>query len=171
MASRIHEDLSAYRWGFTLIELIVVISILLLISSGVIANYNNFNENQRVKQLALTLKTNLRLAQTKALSGAKPLAPFLCAQLESYTVTFSSSQYSVQATCAAPDDGQGDIMTVSLPSGVTLSTLPLTPVLEFYVLNQGTNLSSEVTIALTGLKNYAISVAPNGSISDLGIQN
>lgn len=168
MASRIHE--SPDRFGFTLIELIVVISILLMISGGVIANYNNFNENQRIKQIALTLKTNLRFAQTKALSGDKPKAPFSCAELDGYTVTFSATQYSVQADCAAPDNSQGDITTVNLPTGITLSTVPATPVLEFYV-RHGTNIAADITVTISGLKNYSISVSPNGTLSDLGLSD
>lgn len=164
MASRTHESLQ----GFTLIELVVVVGILLLIGSGVIVNYNAFNENQRVKQVALTLKTNLRLAQTKALSGYKPQDPYTCNELEGYTVTFTANQYSTQAKCASPDDLQGDVTSVTLPTGITLSALPATPILEFYV-NQGTNLVSDVTITLQGQKRYAITVSPNGSMNDLGL--
>lgn len=158
--------------GFTIIELVVVVGILAVVAGGVIANYNNFNESQRIRQAALTLKTNLRLAQTNAIAGNKPTAPYTCAELVSYVVAFSPTSYSIQAKCADPESLQGGIVLTALPSGITLTTVPLTAVIEFNVLDQGTSVPSDLSITLSGVvKSYTILVTPNGTISDLGFVN
>lgn len=58
--------------GLTLIEILVSVVILTTVIGIGVAGYNNFNENQKVKQAALTVKNNLRFAQEKANSAIKP---------------------------------------------------------------------------------------------------
>ena len=89
--------------GFTLIELIVVISVILVISVITILNYNSYSDRQRVKQAGFTLRSDLRLTQTKATSGQKPTLCASTSTLESYDVVFTTCNgkpcYEIQPIC------------------------------------------------------------------------
>lgn len=149
--------------GFTLIELIVAIGISLLAVGGLIVNYNNYNDNQRLKQAALTLKNNLRFAQTQAVSAKKPASG--CTQLVGYTVSFTSGTYAIVGACT--EGAVGDVLSVTLPSGITFSPVPSSFI--FDVLNRGLVGSDVVTITLVGItKSYRIQVSAGGDINDLG---
>ncbi len=153
--------------GFTLIELMVAVSVGLVVSGLVIVNYNTYNSTQVLKQAALTVKNDIRFIQTKASSGEKPALG--CASLSGWDMTFSQSSYSYRPNC----DGvpAGVATTVNLPSGVTVTSMPAKNPITFFVLARGTNLDSATTITLSGSgKQYGIQIGNNGEISDIGIQ-
>lgn len=52
--------------GFTLVELLVVVSILAILLSIGIASYNNFNKSQQLKQAQENISATIKLAQTRA---------------------------------------------------------------------------------------------------------
>lgn len=159
--------------GFTLIELIIVISVILVISITTLLNYNSYTDKQRVKQAGLTLRSDLRLAQTKAISGQKP---FLCDEttiLEGYTVSFStvcgsSGCYTIQPRCSTAGvtvDTTNETTTVYLPSGINFdrSYDPVT----FSAVTGVTDLTSNLSLVLTGAGvTYTVTVTPSGSVSD-----
>ena len=150
--------------GFTLIEVVVSIAIGLLATSFILANYNSYNDTQSLKQAGLTLKNNLRFAQTKSSSGVKPSTP--CTQLNGYSVTFLTSSYAIQASCN-PEGVTGTILTVTLPPNVSFITLPNPSTFSFNVLSRGTSLDSPLTIVMTGYgRNYTLIVSPGGDISE-----
>lgn len=60
-----------YPWGFTIIELLIVVSILGVIATVVTTSFLSFEKRERVKSAALILKNQIRAAQNKALSGDK----------------------------------------------------------------------------------------------------
>jgi len=151
--------------GFTLIEVIVAVAVSLVVTGFIIVNYNSYNDVQTLKQAALTFKNNLRLAQSKAVTGEKPA---LCTELAGYRVVFTSTSYTIRARCN-PEGNQGTTISVDLPHGVTFSPVPGT--FWFTVVTRGTTLSTITTLQLIGSgKQYAIQVSPGGDISDLGIQ-
>lgn len=151
------------RSGFTLIELIVVVSISLLAVGGLIVNYNNYNDNQKLKQAALTLKNNLRYAQTLAASAKKPASG--CTQLVGYGVQFASSSYTITAQCT--EGAVGESLVTTLPAGITLSPVPSPITID--VLTRGLVPSDAVTITLVGItKSYRIQMSVSGDINDLG---
>lgn len=152
--------------GFTLIEVVVSVGIALVLLGSIIVNYNGYNDRQNLKQAALTLKNNLRFAQTKALSGEKPTAN--CTELLGWTVTFTGDTYSIQAQCN-PEGLSGSSTEVALPSGVTFSPVP--SVFTFRVLSRGTTLASTTTVTLSGFnRTYQLTISPGGDVSDLGLQ-
>jgi len=69
--SKIHHPKSIVPNGFTLIELMVVISLFGIAASLVTASYLSFEKNQRVRSAASQLKGDLRLVQNNAYSGNK----------------------------------------------------------------------------------------------------
>jgi prepilin-type N-terminal cleavage/methylation domain-containing protein len=57
--------------GFTLVELLLSIAIILGISGIGVVSYVKYNERETLRQAALVLKSDLRNAQSKAISGEK----------------------------------------------------------------------------------------------------
>lgn len=57
--------------GFTLVELLVVITIMGLVGVYILSNYNSFGEDQKLKHAALDVQSLLRQAQSNATSKLK----------------------------------------------------------------------------------------------------
>ncbi|MDO8451444.1 MAG: prepilin-type N-terminal cleavage/methylation domain-containing protein [bacterium] len=153
--------------GFSLIELLIAVSIILVLTTAAVASYNTFHDRQRLREAGLTLKANLRSAQNRAQSGEKPTAG--CTTLDGYKVTFTAVNYTIQADCIGFGFGSPPAMIITLPSGITFSPVPSD--LVFKILGQGASLSAPVTLSLilTGFSTtYQISVSPSGDINDLG---
>jgi len=88
-----------YLHGYTLIELVVVVTIVLAISSLGLANYNKYNDSQRLKQAAKTFRNNIRLAQTKARSADIPDST-ACPVYVGYVLYYiDSSSYGIKLKC------------------------------------------------------------------------
>lgn len=60
---------TASKNGFTLVELLLVVSIIAVLSSFLIPGFSNYIDNQNVLQASEILKSDLRSAQSKALTG------------------------------------------------------------------------------------------------------
>lgn len=144
--------------GFTLIEIIVSVTLLLVLTGLFIANYNGFNSSQTVKQAASTFIRDLQAARTKAASGTKPTG---CDTLVGYTVSFTATTYTDQALCQG--GAVGEIHAYALPTGVTFSPTPNS--ITFYALDRGA--SANQTIFLTGFgTTMNVSVFTSGIVSD-----
>ena len=148
--------------GFTLIELIVSVTIILSLTGLLVAGYTRFNSSQTVIQAAATLKSNFRAVRTAAASGVKPTG---CDTLVGYIVKFpvsSPATYTTQAVCTVGQDVSeiGVITTYTLPKDITLAS---TGSITFYALNQGA--AEEKTITLTGTeKTVQIIVTASGGV-------
>jgi prepilin-type N-terminal cleavage/methylation domain-containing protein len=124
--------------GFTLVEVLVVASVIGLLAGVGIASYNRFNEKQRVQTAAMEFATELRVVQKRANAGEKPSG---CATtLTEYTVTTvdNSNQYLISSTCGF--DGSKSLGPHAVFDGVHTIT--------FEVLNRG--LTSGVDILVMG---------------------
>lgn len=88
--------------GFTLIEMMIVISIFVIMSTGAVINYRAFNQRQQALQSAKNLQEAFRLAQKKARVGDKPTG---CQTLNGYLVTgtTSSTTITITADCTNQD--------------------------------------------------------------------
>jgi prepilin-type N-terminal cleavage/methylation domain-containing protein len=56
--------------GFTLLELMIVVTIIGIISAGLIPAFSTYIKNQNLKQAQEQLKSDMRTIQNKALTGA-----------------------------------------------------------------------------------------------------
>ena len=146
--------------GFTLVELLVTITIITLVFSIGLAQYNRFNRRQILVRAKDQLISDLRLTQSKALSGEKPVdcnsTPLLGQKLD-FT---SNSNYQIIAVCSS------DIVVksgISLPQGVIKQAGP--DEVFFKVLSQGTDISGTAQIILSGFgQTQTISVNNAGEI-------
>jgi prepilin-type N-terminal cleavage/methylation domain-containing protein len=159
------------QFGYTMIELMVVMLIITTVTVIGLAGYNRFNDAQRVKQAALTLKNNLRLAQNNAFSSLKPNDP-QCKVLNSYKVIYIDiNHYDIKPNCFTaldpqnnpinPTDFTGDRYT--LPISVSMSDFET---IEFGVLTRG--VTGATTITLKGVymgDNKLITISSSGDIS------
>lgn len=154
------------RIGFSLIELLIVISITLVIFSLGIASFNQFNKRERVRQSALSLKASLRLAQSKALSAEKPKSD--CTTYQGVQVSFTASSYTLQHVCD-PEGAAGEATTSTFTPGVTFETTPTT----FTYLSTNTlDRTTDQTITITdGRSSYILEILQNGVINDRGFTN
>lgn len=128
------------RSAFTIIELLIAMSIMVLLFGIGVAKYVSFNQSQTIKQAAQKLKSDLRVVANKAITGEKNG----CGTLDGYQVSFISGQYSISSACSGGTFIA--VNAVNLPTGVSFNPLP-SPVL-FKVLGQG--VSSATTITLSG---------------------
>lgn len=160
--------------GFTLIELIIALSIIGLLSTLGLAYYQDFNRRQIVVQVAKDLKNNLRLAQSKALTGEKDCAIGICGgttlgcgndgaekTLVGWFVDFSTKQIygKCDNTLFWPTS-----FAERIPSNVSINTI--NPI-QFNPLTGGVNIQNEQTICISGFeKYYRLKITPSGEIKD-----
>ncbi len=154
--------------GYTLIEILVGLTILGLLFGFGFASFRDFSRRQVVSGVGKLIEGDLRLVQQQALSGQKP-DDVKCDppnNLSGYRFTVnSSSQYIASANCSG---GVVVVKTVNLPEGVTISTPSPNPI-EFKVLGHGTNIASglmsTVTITQAGTNNTLnVAVSSSGEI-------
>jgi len=149
--------------GFTLVELLVVMSIIGVLFGIGIAQYMNFNRRQILDQATQELKNNLRFAQSKALAGEKPsnwcASPY---HLRGYRLKFTTNQnYSIEAVCS--DGGTRQVKSISFPGPVTKSS-GSTSVL-FKVLAQGIEGSTTYfTLNYSGVDSKTVTVTKEGKV-------
>lgn len=144
--------------GFTLIEILIVITITVLLVGGGIAAFINFNERQAILNSAKEVQIFLRSAQTKAKVGQKPTG---CNQLEAYRVSGNVNGNTLQllAVCVGAEVAVSDY---SLPdnlvfqSGVDLS---------FLVLQGGVSAAQTVSLESTRGYHYEFEVTQGGEIT------
>ena len=142
--------------GFTLIELLTTITIITLLFSIGLAQYNRFNRRQILTKAKDELVSNLRLAQSKSLAAEKPTD---CTDtLTGHKVKFINNQnYKIVAVCGDEIDLKTDIV---LPMGVTQAG---SNEVFFRVLSQGS--PTDATLTLSGFgETQTITITKAGEI-------
>jgi len=149
--------------GFTLIELIVVITIMATLSTVGIASFVNFGRTQSLNDATANFVTIVQLAKASATSQVKPVT---CdpGTLDGYAVTIVPSvQYTAEANSysVAPVCG-GTIDTVAQKD----YTLPVN--LRFYPVSELTILfhviSGDVTFSPANQNGYTDIMVQNGQV-------
>lgn len=140
--------------GFTLIEILIVMTIIGILFGVGYASYRDFSRRQTLIGIAKQIQGDLRLAQQMSLSGEKTEA---CNGKELSGIGFGITKgtappyYRIRIICGYDAAGNYPIFkTYSLPLGFTYneSTFSPNPIL-FKVLGQGTNIPSGQTATLT----------------------
>lgn len=146
--------------GYTLIELLIVITLVTLLFSLGMAQYNQFNRRQILVKARDELISNLRLAQGKSLAGEKPDA-CLDEILTGHKLKFVNNQsYKIVAVCNIEVDLKTDI---SLPAEVTKQSGPNE--VFFKGLSQGTDIDGQAEIILAGFsETKTITITATGEI-------
>lgn len=151
--------------GYTLIEILVGVSIISLIFSFGYISYRDFARRQSLLGNARSLKADLRLAQEQALSGKKPSSVACSGEGTLIGYDFyldSATSYVIQANCTG---GLVDDKTVETSSEISLTAVPNR--FTFKVIGKGTSLSDSAIITLTQNvteNTQVIVVSPEGEI-------
>lgn len=134
------SDMSVAPGGFTLIEILVTMTIAGVLFAGGYAAYQDFSRRQALDNAYKELRTNLNLARQLAISGEK--LPSCTSPLSGYRVDFYSTHYTLSAVCGVTIVASD----IPLPSGITVSG---TSGFMYKALAQGTSLDSSVDVTLT----------------------
>ena len=155
------------RQGFTLIELIVTMSIvILMITAGVSLANTNISRN-RIAVTAEEVQETLRRARNNAKAGVIDCSVCACnpsavQTLNGWEVSFAASSYTIRGLCGVsptPFSSQ----TYSLYSGLNFSPIP-SPIV-FQPLGLGTTTSGAQTVNLSGYgTSVSLSVTDDGQI-------
>ena len=158
----INHHPSTIARGYTLLEILVGITIISLIFAIGTASFREFSRRQAIAGTAKMVIADLRLTQSRALAGQKPST---CTTLDAYRFYVqSSTQYRIHARCACTNIL---VKTVNLPAGAQISS-SRNPIL-FKSLAQGTDIpsggSATITITRTDLGQTAtVTVTAAGEI-------
>lgn len=138
-----YSQFTIHRFGYSLIELLIVIAIFGITISLVTASYLTFERNQRFKNAALQLKSDIRYAQNLAVTGEKgadsePICPKDTAHaLGGWYLRLTqpnATSYELSGMCLTKD-ASGNITgqsifgtkTLILPRGVRVSGISSGP--------------------------------------------
>lgn len=157
--------------GFSLIELLIVITIGAVVLGVGVSRFTTFNRTQGIKSAGLYLKNNLRLIQTTTsieVSGDCPLDESLLGH--EVSIGYNTSNYTVTPLCS------GGLSTNSkqylLPAGYQFSRYQGGDVANFQILGLGAGLNvDQVRIGImstTGSYYYALCMSKGGDIDDCG---
>lgn len=146
-----------YR-GFTLIEILVVMAILLVGLTAGMASYSRFGEAKKLDTTAAEVESLLNNARINAVTQTYPPVSIACSSLQSYSIKIIAvNSYEMDVYC----DGTGSTIpgkTKILPTGVTFAATGevvflvgsgTSPAAKTITIN-GTGGSKTITIDLMG---------------------
>ena len=159
--------------GFSLVELLVVISIICILSVVGIASYINFSRSQTVTQAARKIVQDMRLAQSLANNGQKPtveegcvgnLSSYIFTRISDANLNCTSNYYCIFAYCV---DGANKtfpkIKEVLVGSDITLTGLKK---VEFLVLKRGAIIDGLESPSV-GLRTLSVSMASTSVVKSV----
>ncbi len=153
--------------GFSLIELLIVISIIGFLSAVGLASYLNFNRSQILTQATEKVVSDLRLTQSLAANNQKPVSCSEDLKLSGYSFKVeSTSAYGIFVNCGLEGE-EILIKSGTIPLGLALS--PLLGTIKFRILRQGVEFTGGAeTLTLTGFgKGKTIVIDKGGAIKVL----
>lgn len=140
--------------AFTLIEIMIAMAIMVVVATAGIGVSLNTTRRKVLENEKEKLIETLKQARTNALAGKKDSG---CTQtLGGWQVVTLGSSYVLNVVCGAVIP----VSTVNLPSGISVSPADV----MFIPVTGGTDLSSNLTITLTGNSNVTITVTDVGSV-------
>jgi type IV fimbrial biogenesis protein FimT len=153
------------KYGFTLIELVVVFSIMAVLATVGVASFVSYSRQQTLQQAANGFVATLNSARAKAVSQVKPAACVTAPKgLSAYRVQIilANNSYKLEAIC---DGFPYTITTTTLPGGVTFDSSATTiSAVSFAVISGGVTGSGIIVLHETGVPNKTITVTAGGLI-------
>lgn len=147
-----------FNKGYTIIELLVGISIVMIVFGIGFSGYRDFSRRQALTGVSKQLKADIRLIQQLALTGQKPEG-VSCETLNSYTFSrTSASTYSLIANCVNALGTPSSPVFKSVDFGSDITFTSTNSTFAFKVLGQGTDLTASNIITLTHASGNQISL-------------
>jgi prepilin-type N-terminal cleavage/methylation domain-containing protein len=156
---------TTYRFqaGFTLIEVMVATSIMMLMGVGGALTFRELNTRQTLVNSGQQVRDAFRTAQQRARAGEMPPG---CDQLQAYTVSTPGSSRVELVIAAECTSGTFERQRIRLPNGVQLAQ----PVnMRMKVLNRGVDQSGPV-ILTAGNHEFSFQVGAGGIVTS-GVLN
>lgn len=138
------------RKGFSLLELLIAISVVSLLIGIGISNYRDFQYRQKVDDMSRKLISSLRAIQQDAASGAKKPSTLCTGPLSGYQIFFNvnavsyntgtkSNGYTVSSLCPTTSNL---VETVTFPSDqfIIINRTPANAKFLFKTLQSGTDI-------------------------------
>ncbi len=159
--------------GFTMIELLIIVSVVGLLSSMGAGLYRDYGETKRVSTAGEDVASLLNVAKTRAMSQIKPA---VCggAELDGYRVVTCSGgcsggvyTYQLEAFCGGSGYRVGNIY--KLPTNVSFGSTLQQSVL-FRTLTGAAQATSDITVS-SGSKTMTISTSKAGLIAMSGLES
>lgn len=126
--------------GYTIIEILIVLSILVLLFFGGYGAYREFARRQILDNFYKEMRTDLGFARELAISGEKPTG--CSGTLSGYQVDFASGVYNISAVCAS----NVLVRSRSIPGDVQVSGFVS---FSYKVLGQGTTLAGPLNVTFS----------------------
>ena len=147
--------------GFTLLELIVVFTVIAILSTMGIASFVSYSRNQTLVQAGSDLENTITLARSRALSQ---VVPAVCSGqvLNGYQVDINTlnNSYTLSVICL----GTHSIQATTLPANITFSSQTTASSIFYPVISSGAT-GGNTKIVLTGYsKTFTITIDNNGNI-------
>lgn len=134
--------------AYTLIELIISLTIISLIFTFGYVSFRDFSRRQALLGVTKSITSDLRYAQQLAITGQKP-SGVTCTTLLGYTFTrLTTTTYRIKANCMNVVASTPTIKDITMPLDITISA----GTVMFKVLGQGTDLSDPLVFTLTNTK-------------------
>ncbi len=158
-----------FKKGFTLIEILVSMAIILLLSVGSLVGFSQFSKRQNLNISVDVLKNTLN--EAKAKSQAQVVMTTQCKQsgriLVGYQVSFNTSTdpdtYTLEEVCTSRAATLSqEVKKITLPKDVEFNSPPSTPVR--FLLYPGTVNSSAVISLKSGTRSRTVDVDSAGII-------
>lgn len=118
------------KLGFSLIELMVVVTLFGLAASVLTAGYLGFEKNQKLRNAAAGLKSDIRLIQNKALSGDKGVGVGGCQATATLAgwylkIQVNVTSYKLAGDCLSASNAESQFSpkTVQLPKGTSVEAI------------------------------------------------
>jgi prepilin-type N-terminal cleavage/methylation domain-containing protein len=107
--------------GFTIIEILVVLSVLVILSSVGFASLLFYGRREAVNQAAQGLKSAVLTARFDAISAVRPSSS--CMVLKGYKILIftSDNSYSIHRVC---DSGESEVYRNKLSPGLSFGSVP-----------------------------------------------
>ncbi len=109
--------------GFTLVELLLVVSLIAVLSSLLIPGFSTYIDNQNIRQAQEILKSDLRTAQNNALTGvgsSDTTVSYWGLKIPSQNATNYGFFKSAAATPEACDSASIETIATTLPGNVVV---------------------------------------------------
>jgi prepilin-type N-terminal cleavage/methylation domain-containing protein len=139
-----HPLQSSFDFGYTLLEIIVVVTIISLFTALSIGYYRNFDEQKKLDGDVKQFIDVLNLAANKANSGDLNPNPN-CTDFQGYSVLISSTtSYSLEFNCG---DVYTEVQAYNLKSNISFTGTDAN--ILFKPLTGGTNLIRQASVTFT----------------------